>query len=59
MAAARRMIDFSRICRHCDAAPRIRLLGEELHLKLVDGKAPDLILHSSGGGGAKPEAAAK
>jgi len=32
--------------------------GEDLHLRLVDGKAPDLVCYSSGGG-AKPGGAAK
>ena len=32
--------------------------GEDLHLRFIDGKAPDLICQSFGGG-AKPEGAAK
>lgn len=59
MIAARRMIDFREFAGAVMRALEFAGSSEHLHLRFVDGKAPDLICHSSGGGGAKPGGAAK
>ena len=58
MAAARRMIDFREFTGAVMRPLEFAGSGEDLHLRFIDGKAPDLICQSFGGG-AKPEGAAK
>ena len=58
MAAACRMIDFREFAGAVLRPVEFAGSGEDLHLRIIDGKARDLICQSSRGG-AKQEGAAK